>query len=49
MFYYLSWSPTVGEATYTHCFDSEEERNYFIRNRLDSRVSYRTWEFDPAQ
>ena len=27
--YYFSWSERGGEATYTRCFDSREERDKF--------------------
>lgn len=44
-YYYCSWSSNfVGEACYTRCFNSEEERKAFISRIACKRVTVRTWE-----
>ena len=40
--YYISWTPWTGEATYGNSFETEEERNEFI-SRIKAR-SIQTWE-----
>ena len=40
--YYVSWTPWTGEATYGNSFETEKERNKFI-SRLKAR-SINTWE-----
>ena len=42
--YYISWSPKTGEATYGNCFETEEERNQFISRIIKISLSIRTWE-----
>lgn len=42
--FYLSWSPRVGEATFTRCFRSEEERAAFEKC-LPSLCKVSKWEF----
>lgn len=41
--FYVSWSPMAGEATYTRCFNTREERDKFTRG-LGSRVRVQTWD-----
>lgn len=40
--YYVSWSPRIGEATYTRSFDTAEERDKFA-TWIDAK-SVQTWE-----
>ena len=42
--YYVSWSPRTGEATYGNCFETEEERDNFIDRIRKISISIRTWE-----
>ena len=42
--YYVSWSPKTGEATYGKCFKTEEERNQFISKIIKISTSIHTWE-----
>ena len=42
--YYISWSPRTGEATYGNCFKTEEERNQFIDRIKKISTSIHTWE-----
>ena len=42
--YYVSWSPRTGEATYGNCFKTEEERNQFIDRIKKISISIHTWE-----
>ena len=42
--YYISWSPRTGEATYGNCFKTEEERNQFIDRIKKISKSIHTWE-----
>lgn len=41
--FYVSWSPMAGEATYTRCFNTREDRDKFARG-LGSRVRVQTWD-----
>lgn len=43
--FYLSWSPRFGEATYTRCFPSEEEREKFEKC-LPSYCKVSKWEHE---
>ena len=40
--YYVSWTPSTGEATYGNSFETEEKRSEFI-SRLKARTIH-TWE-----
>lgn len=41
--FYVSWSPMAGEAIYTQCFNTWEERDKFARG-LGSRVRVKIWD-----
>lgn len=40
--YYVSWTPWTGEATYGNSFETETERNQFI-SRIKAKTIH-TWE-----
>ena len=42
--YYVSWSPRTGEATYGNCFETEEKRSEFISRISKISISIHTWE-----
>ena len=42
--YYVSWSPRTGEATYGNCFETEAERNQFIDRIKKISKSIHIWE-----
>lgn len=44
-YYYVSWSPKTGEATYTKGFATAEEREKYIW-LIGSKKSIQTWEAD---
>jgi len=44
--YYVSWSPKSGEATYSRCFDSAEERDHFADGIRTIAKSVSTWAKD---
>ena len=44
IYYYVAWSPRSGEATYTRCYTSREERDSMAASIASISKTVNTWD-----